>query len=173
VTQKCTQKIGILPGQTKKWRIKRIDELNEDELDELYCTVRPRFLPYHAYPTYYSIVQQWAKQHYYARGRNKPTIITELQLNLQKHINICCCSFNKAIDEEKKLCCKKIWQNDKFDLITWDSRMVWAWNSVCGRFINFQNGRKILILLTFGCPTENICSVCQVRTSSAFPTFRK
>ena len=29
------------------------------------------------------------------RNRNKPTIITELQLNLQKHINICCCSFNK------------------------------------------------------------------------------
>ena len=35
--QKCTQKIGILPGPTKKWRIKRIDELNDDELDEVYC----------------------------------------------------------------------------------------------------------------------------------------
>ena len=35
--QKCTQKIGILPGPTKKWRIKRIDELNDDELDEFYC----------------------------------------------------------------------------------------------------------------------------------------
>ena len=67
-------------------------------------TVRPRFLPHHAYATYYSIIQQWAKQHYYARSRNKPTITTKLQLNLQKHINICCCS----IDEEKKLCCKKI-----------------------------------------------------------------
>jgi len=32
--QKCTQKIGILPGPTKKWRI---DELNDDELDEFYC----------------------------------------------------------------------------------------------------------------------------------------
>jgi len=31
--QKCTQKIGILPGPTKKWRIKQIDEL-----DEFYCT---------------------------------------------------------------------------------------------------------------------------------------
>jgi len=30
--QKCTQKIGILPGLMKKWRIKRIDEL-----DEFYC----------------------------------------------------------------------------------------------------------------------------------------
>jgi len=36
--QKCTQKIGILPGPTKKWRIKRIDESNDDELDEFYCT---------------------------------------------------------------------------------------------------------------------------------------
>jgi len=31
--------------------------------------------------------------------------------------------------------------------------MVWAWNLVCGRFINFRNGRKILTLLTFGCPS--------------------
>jgi len=34
-------------------------------------------------------------------NRNKPIIITELQLNLQKYINICCCSF-KNIDKEKK-----------------------------------------------------------------------
>ena len=32
--QKCTQKIGILPGPTKKWRIKWIDEL-----DEFYCSL--------------------------------------------------------------------------------------------------------------------------------------
>jgi len=31
-----------------------------------------------------------------------------------------------------------------FDLTTWDSLMVWAWNLVCGRFINFRKGRKIL-----------------------------
>ena len=38
--QKCTQKIGILAGLTKKWRIKRIDELNDDELDKfnIYST---------------------------------------------------------------------------------------------------------------------------------------
>jgi len=36
--QNCTQKIGILPGPTKKGRIKRIDELDDDELDEFYCT---------------------------------------------------------------------------------------------------------------------------------------
>ena len=30
--QKCAQKLGILPESTKKWRIKRIDELNDDEL---------------------------------------------------------------------------------------------------------------------------------------------
>jgi len=29
--------MGILPGPTKKWRINRIDELNDDELDEFYC----------------------------------------------------------------------------------------------------------------------------------------
>ena len=27
--------------------------------------------------------------------RNKPIIISDLQLNLQNHINISCCSFNK------------------------------------------------------------------------------
>jgi len=31
--------------------------------------------------------------------------------------------------------------------------MVWAWNLVRGCFINFRNGRKILTLLTFGCPS--------------------
>jgi len=49
----------------------------------------------------------WAKQHYYARSRSKP-VITELQLNLQKHINMCCCSFNKVSMKRKKLSCKKI-----------------------------------------------------------------
>jgi len=34
-------------------------------------TLRPRFLPYHTYPTWYSIVQQWAKQDYYARNRKR------------------------------------------------------------------------------------------------------
>jgi len=43
-----------------------------------------------------------------------------------------------------------------FDLITWDSLMVWAWNLICGRFMKFQNGRKILTLLTFGCPNYNL-----------------
>ena len=27
--QKCTQKIGILPGPTKKWQVRSIDELDE------------------------------------------------------------------------------------------------------------------------------------------------
>ena len=36
--QKCTQKIRILLWQKKKWGIKLIDELNDDELDEFYCT---------------------------------------------------------------------------------------------------------------------------------------
>ena len=41
-----------------------------------------------------------------------------------------------------------------FDPITWDSLMVWAWNMVCGRFVNFRNGRKNFTLLTFGCPSH-------------------
>jgi len=48
----------------------------------------------------------WAKQHYDARIRNKPTIIIELQLNFQKHINICSCVFNKILMKRKILCCK-------------------------------------------------------------------
>jgi len=44
---------------------------------------------------------------------------------------------------------------DFFDLIVWESLMVWAWNLICGRFINFQKGRKILTWLTFGCPNYN------------------
>jgi len=36
----------------------------------------------------------WAKQ-FYVKIRNKPIIISELQLNLQMHIDISCCSFNK------------------------------------------------------------------------------
>jgi len=43
--QKCIQKIGILPGPTKKWRIRRIDELDDNELDELYCTNMSNYLP--------------------------------------------------------------------------------------------------------------------------------
>jgi len=39
--QKCTQKKRIMPGPTKKWRIKRIDEVNDGELDEFYCTMNP------------------------------------------------------------------------------------------------------------------------------------
>jgi len=27
-------------GPTKKWRIERIDELDDDELDEFYCTFK-------------------------------------------------------------------------------------------------------------------------------------
>ena len=36
--------------------------------------------------------------------------------------------------------------------------MVGAWNLVCGRFMNFQNSRKILTLLTFGCPNYYTCT---------------
>jgi len=42
------------------------------------------------------------------------SIITELQLNLQKHINICCYNFQLNIKQRKKLCCRKSLMN--FDL---------------------------------------------------------
>ena len=35
-----SQKLRLAPGPTKKWRIKWIDELNDDEFDEFYCTYR-------------------------------------------------------------------------------------------------------------------------------------
>jgi len=34
--QKCTQKMGILPGPTNTW-IERIGELTDEELDKFYC----------------------------------------------------------------------------------------------------------------------------------------
>ena len=105
------------------------------------------------------------KHHCYAWSRNKPTIITELQPTLQKHIYICC-SFNKVSMKRKNTLRQENFDLtidfdlminfDFFYLKTWDSLMVWAWHLVCGRFMNFQNGRKILTLLTFGCPTNNI-----------------
>jgi len=38
-----------------------------------------------------------------------------------------------------------------FDLITWESLVVWAWNLVCGRFRNFEKSRKFL---TFDCSSQ-------------------
>jgi len=35
-TEMCTKDRNS--GPTKMWRIKRIDELNDDELDEFYCS---------------------------------------------------------------------------------------------------------------------------------------
>jgi len=67
-------------------------------------------------------------------------------LNLQKHINICCCSFNKILIKIKKAVLQESWPNDKFwiffDLITWDYLMVWALILICGRFINFRKAEK-------------------------------
>jgi len=52
-----------------------------------------------------------AKQNHYARSHNKAIVIAELQINLQKHINICCCTFNKISVNRKKTALQ-----DKFDL---------------------------------------------------------
>jgi len=88
----------------------------------------------------------------------QPLILTELQQNWQKLINICC-SFNKISMNRKKTVLQEKFDPtinfDFFYLITWYSLMVWAWNLVCGPFKGFEQGRKILTLLTFGCPTDN------------------
>jgi len=88
-------------------------------------TVRPRFLPHHAYAAYNSIVLQWAKvlsrqklqqTHYYYR----------MQLNLQNHVNICCCSFNKVSMKRKNSAARNFDLTINFYLMTWDSLMVRA-----------------------------------------------
>jgi len=125
-------------------------------IDQAFNTpsiVRTRFLLHHARPTW-SFVQQWAKQHYYVRSRKK-TLHFRLQLNLQKHTSMCCCSFNKIPIKRNTLQENFDFMINNltfFDLITSGSLMVSAWNLVCGLFLNFQKGRKIL---TFGCPTHN------------------
>ena len=99
--------------------------------------------------------QKLQQTHYYYRISTK----------LAKHINICFCRFNKVSMKRKNFTARKFWPNHKFCLminldffylITWASLMVRAWNLVCGRFANFQNGRQILTLLIYGCPPHNI-----------------
>jgi len=124
-------------------------------------TVQPRFLPYHAYPLWYSIVQYWAKPNYYIRNRRKPIIITELQQNLKMLINICCFSFNEISMKRKNCALRQVWPKDEFwpmmnfdifELITWYSLLVWALNLVFGRFINFEKGRKKFDFIDFSLP---------------------
>ena len=123
-------------------------------------TVRPRFFPYHVYPAWCSIVLYLAKQHY-LRNRSKSVIITELQQNLQKQINISC-SFNQVLIKRKKLCCKKSFDPAiHFDLMInfdffWPNNLgfprgvsvefvLWTFPKLCKR-------QKNLTLLTFDCP---------------------
>jgi len=40
--------------------------------------------------------------------------MSEFQLNLQKHVNMCYYSFNKISINRKKNFCEKFWLNDKF-----------------------------------------------------------
>jgi len=75
---------------------------------------------------------------------------------MQKRINISCYSFNKILTREKNCAARKVWPLTFFNVITWELLMVSAWNLVCGRFVNFKEGRQILTILTFGCPTYKI-----------------
>ena len=54
-------------------------------------------LPHLAYLIYKGPAAE--RQYYYVRSRKKH-FISDLQLNLQKHINVCCCGLKK-IDKEK------------------------------------------------------------------------
>ena len=103
-------------NNTYTWREKAI--IREIATHDLCCCLLPQcwalrtcyssFASGSTYPTQHSIVKEWVKQHCYVRNCNKTMIITELQQNLQNHINICCCSINKPLIKKKKLCCKKI-----------------------------------------------------------------
>jgi len=57
------------------------------------------------------------KQHCHIRNCNKPFIITELQLNLQKHIDICCCTLNEISIEKKTALQEKFDPTTNFDLM--------------------------------------------------------
>jgi len=50
-----------------------------------------------------------------------------------KHVNICCCSFNKISIMRKNLCCKIFWPNDKF----WQ---FWPNNFGVAHFISVKFG---------------------------------
>jgi len=59
--------------------------------------------------------------------------------------------------------------------------MAWAWNLVCGRFINFRNGKKFLTFLTFGGPSHKASSgtlrktkmLCCVKINACLNYLRK
>jgi len=44
----------------------------------------------------------------------KSSIMSEFYLNLQKHVNVCCCSFNKISKKRKQTVPQEILTNDKF-----------------------------------------------------------
>ena len=63
------------------------------------------------------------KKHCYVlRHKSQQTmIITALQLNLEKHTNICCCSSNTLSIKRKNCVARKVWPNDKF----WPTNKFW------------------------------------------------
>jgi len=89
-------------------------------------------------------------------------LISEYQQNLQKHVNICCCSFNNILIKGKNFARRNLDPIVNFDLMInidlfWPNNFgiahISARNLVCGRFMNYEKGRKNLTLLTFGCPS--------------------
>jgi len=70
-----------------------------------YCKTTFRALPHVAYLLFNRPV---VAKTTLLRQKSQKSIVAELQLNLQKQINVCRCSFKKYRQREKP-CCKKIW----------------------------------------------------------------
>jgi len=83
----------------------------------------------------------------------KTHYISELQLNLLKHLNMCYCSFSKISIKRKTLLQENFDLTKKIDIfghITLESLLVSAWNLACARFTKFERRLKSSTLLTFG-----------------------
>ena len=81
----------------------------------------------------------------------KTHYISELQLNLLKHLNMCYCSFSKISIKRKALLQENFDLTKKIDFfghITLESLLVSAWNLTCARFTKFERRRKSSTLLT-------------------------
>ena len=168
-TMSSTVQCIDLPMDCMAWRFWKMRQPNGCSTSAPRSTVmRPssgfnNWLIRRTTPSVISINEKWPKQHYYVRSRKKSSIMSEFQLNLQKHVNICCCSLYKV----KTNCATRTFDLttnfylminfDFFDLITLVSLIVWAWNLVYARFMSFEKGRIFLTSVIFGCVSHYIC----------------
>jgi len=131
---------------------------------QIKYTARPHFLPYHAFLHNIQLSSSGQKNIIMSEIATNPLFLQNCNWTC-KNISIFVVLVSIKYRWREKNCAARevdptinfdlMINFDFFDLITWDSLMVWAWNLVCGRFINFRKGRKFL---TFGCPTDNTTS---------------